>query len=126
MDFFDILKDTFVKGESGQDVTVNELVEEIKEKLSGIIEEPDSIWFVDNSSWAYWCLKTNRVPSPLWHDVILVTFGGLLGIFFSCFDEEAAIESEEIIWLHIMKEHVHNMLLICRLWMINFVGEDKK
>ncbi|WP_194295694.1 hypothetical protein [Peribacillus simplex] len=43
MDFFDILKDTFAKGESGQDVTVNELVEEIKEKLSGIIEHPDSI-----------------------------------------------------------------------------------
>lgn len=43
MDFFDILKDTFAKGESGQDVTVNELVEEIKEKLSGIMEEPDSI-----------------------------------------------------------------------------------
>lgn len=43
MDFFDILKDTFAKGESGQDVTVNELVEEIKEKLSGIIKEPDSI-----------------------------------------------------------------------------------
>ncbi|WP_458354824.1 hypothetical protein [Peribacillus frigoritolerans] len=43
MDFFDILKDTFAKGESGQDITVNELVEEIKEKLSGIIEEPDSI-----------------------------------------------------------------------------------
>ena len=43
MDFFDILKDTFAKGESGQDVTVNELVEEIKEKLSGIIEELDSI-----------------------------------------------------------------------------------
>ncbi len=43
MDFFDILKDTFAKGESGQDVTVNELVEDIKEKLSGIIERPDSI-----------------------------------------------------------------------------------
>lgn len=43
MDFFDILKDTFAKGESGQDVTVNELVEEIKEKLSGIIEQPGSI-----------------------------------------------------------------------------------
>ncbi|MDV7764434.1 hypothetical protein N9I19_07465 [Peribacillus sp. CSMR9] len=43
MDFFDILKDTFAKGESGQDVTVNELVDEIKEKLSGIMEEPDSI-----------------------------------------------------------------------------------
>lgn len=41
--FFDILKDTFAKGEFGQDVTVNELVEEIKEKLSGIIEQPDSI-----------------------------------------------------------------------------------
>lgn len=56
MDFFDILKDTFAKGESGQDVTLNELVEEIKEKLSGIIEQPDSIWSVDNSSWAYWSL----------------------------------------------------------------------
>ncbi|MGE7605412.1 hypothetical protein ACQKML_02280 [Peribacillus frigoritolerans] len=43
MDFFDILKDTFTKGESVQDVTVNELVEEIKEKLRGIIEQPDSI-----------------------------------------------------------------------------------
>ncbi|MFF2856006.1 hypothetical protein [Peribacillus sp. NPDC058002] len=43
MDFFDILKDTFAKGESGQDVTVNEMVEEIKEKLSGIIEEPERI-----------------------------------------------------------------------------------
>ena len=43
MDFFDILKDTFAKGESGQEVTVNEFVEEIKEKLSGIIEQPDSI-----------------------------------------------------------------------------------
>ncbi|MGG4197551.1 hypothetical protein [Peribacillus frigoritolerans] len=43
MDFFDILKDTFAKGEFGQDVTVNELVEEIKEKLSGIIEQPESI-----------------------------------------------------------------------------------
>ncbi|WP_339200371.1 hypothetical protein [Peribacillus sp. FSL P2-0133] len=43
MDFYDILKDTFAKGESGQDVTVNELVEEIKEKLSGIIEEPERI-----------------------------------------------------------------------------------
>ncbi|MEA3573911.1 hypothetical protein [Peribacillus frigoritolerans] len=51
MDFFDILKDTFVKGESGQDVTVNELVEEIKEKLSGIIEQPDSIRSEDTSSW---------------------------------------------------------------------------
>ncbi|WP_347939955.1 hypothetical protein AAEY33_19180 [Peribacillus simplex] len=43
MDFYDILKDTFAKGESGQDVTVNELVDEIKEKLSGIIEQHDSI-----------------------------------------------------------------------------------
>jgi hypothetical protein len=43
MDFFDILKDTFAKGESGQDITVNEIVEEIKEKLSGIMEEPDRI-----------------------------------------------------------------------------------
>lgn len=43
MDFFDILKDTFTKGEYEQNVTVNELVEEIKEKLSVIIEEPDSI-----------------------------------------------------------------------------------
>ncbi|WP_286184430.1 hypothetical protein [Bacillus sp. SD075] len=43
MDFFDILKDTFAKGESGQDVTVNELVEEIKEKLSVIMEQPERI-----------------------------------------------------------------------------------
>ncbi|MFS0765085.1 hypothetical protein [Peribacillus phoenicis] len=43
MDFFDILKDTFTKGETGQDVTVNELVEELKEKLGGIIEEPDKV-----------------------------------------------------------------------------------
>ncbi|MCK1981950.1 MULTISPECIES: hypothetical protein [Peribacillus] len=43
MDFFDILKDSFVKGESGQDVTVNELVEELKEKISGIMEEPDRV-----------------------------------------------------------------------------------
>ncbi|WP_411738675.1 hypothetical protein [Peribacillus sp. S4] len=40
--------------------------------------------------------------------VILVTIGGLL-------DEEAANKSEELIGLHIMKEHVHNMLLFCRL-----------
>ncbi|WP_285289451.1 MULTISPECIES: hypothetical protein [unclassified Bacillus (in: firmicutes)] len=43
MDFFDILKDTFTKGESGQDVTVNEFVEELKEKLSGIMEETDRV-----------------------------------------------------------------------------------
>jgi hypothetical protein len=48
-------------------------------------------------------------------DVILDTFGGLIGIFFPCFDEEAANESEELIGLHIMKEHVYNMLLFCRL-----------
>ncbi|USK78786.1 hypothetical protein LHV56_18240 [Peribacillus frigoritolerans] len=60
-------------------------------------------------------MKTNRWSSPLWQDVILVTIGGLLGIFFSCFDEEAANKSEELIGLHIMKEHVHNMLLFCRL-----------
>lgn len=38
MDFFDILIDTFAKGESGQDVTLNELVGELKEKLSDIWE----------------------------------------------------------------------------------------
>ncbi|MDM5221862.1 hypothetical protein QUF86_14165 [Peribacillus sp. NJ11] len=43
MDFFDILRDTFAKGESGQDVTVNELVDELKEKLGGIMEEPDRV-----------------------------------------------------------------------------------
>jgi flagellar biosynthesis regulator FlbT len=46
--------------------------------------------------------------------VMLGTFGGVLGIFFSCF-KEADIESEELISLHIMKEHVYNMLLFCRL-----------
>ncbi|WP_269085296.1 hypothetical protein [Peribacillus muralis] len=43
MKFFEILKYSFVKGESDQDVTVSELVEELKEKLSGIIEESDSL-----------------------------------------------------------------------------------
>ena len=123
MDFFDILKDTFAKGESGQEVTVNELVEDIKEKLSGIIEQPDSIWFVDNSSWAYWCWKLTG-GRPLWQDVILVTIGGLLGIFFSCFDEEAANKSEELIGLQIMKEHVYNMLLFCRLWKLAYEGDE--
>jgi flagellar biosynthesis regulator FlbT len=57
-------------------------------------------------------------------DVMLGTFGGLLVIFFSCFDEEAAIESEELISLHIMKEHVYNMLLFCRLRMLTNEGEE--
>ncbi|MGE7764388.1 hypothetical protein [Peribacillus sp. NPDC096540] len=43
MSFIDILIDTYTKGEFQQDVTVNELVEDLKEKLSGIIEEHDSI-----------------------------------------------------------------------------------
>ncbi|MGE6375496.1 hypothetical protein [Peribacillus muralis] len=43
MEFFEILKDTFAKGESGEDITLNELVEELKEKLSGIIEESDHL-----------------------------------------------------------------------------------
>ncbi|CAH0233072.1 hypothetical protein SRABI84_02676 [Peribacillus simplex] len=36
-------------------------------------------------------------------------------IFFSFIDVEGAIESEELILIHIMKEHVYNMLLFCRL-----------
>ncbi|WP_269800043.1 hypothetical protein [Bacillus sp. mrc49] len=43
MEFFEILRDTFAKGESGEDITLNELVEELKEKLSGIIEESDRL-----------------------------------------------------------------------------------
>lgn len=43
MEFFEILRDTFAKGESGEDITLNELVEELKEKLSGIIEESDGL-----------------------------------------------------------------------------------
>ncbi|WP_285765458.1 hypothetical protein [Peribacillus sp. SI8-4] len=41
MEFFEILKDTFAKGESGEDITLSELVDELKEKLSIIIEESD-------------------------------------------------------------------------------------
>ncbi|MFD6440592.1 hypothetical protein ACFWDG_12410 [Peribacillus sp. NPDC060186] len=43
MNFIDILLDTYTKGEFQQDVTVNELVEDLKEKLSDIIEEHDRI-----------------------------------------------------------------------------------
>ncbi|MFD4931150.1 hypothetical protein ACFWMS_19920 [Peribacillus butanolivorans] len=43
MDFIDILIDTYTKGEFQQDVTVNDLVEDLKEKLSGIIKEHDRI-----------------------------------------------------------------------------------
>ncbi|MFI8493472.1 hypothetical protein ACIGC1_11235 [Peribacillus butanolivorans] len=43
MNFIDILIDTYTKGEFQQDVTVNDLVEDLKEKLSGIIEEHDRI-----------------------------------------------------------------------------------
>lgn len=39
MDFYDVLKDTFTKGESQQDITVSEVVEELKVKLSVIMEE---------------------------------------------------------------------------------------
>ena len=39
MDFNDVLKDTFTKGESQQDITVSEVVEELKVKLSVIMEE---------------------------------------------------------------------------------------
>ena len=40
MDFNDVLKDTFTKGESQQDITVNEIVEELKVMLSVIMEGP--------------------------------------------------------------------------------------
>ncbi|MGG4155684.1 hypothetical protein [Peribacillus muralis] len=43
MEFFEILKDTFAKGESGEDITLTGLVEELKEKLSAIIEESDRL-----------------------------------------------------------------------------------
>ncbi|WP_269083743.1 hypothetical protein [Peribacillus butanolivorans] len=43
MTFIDILIDTYTKGEFQQGVTVNELVEDLKEKLSSIIEEDDRI-----------------------------------------------------------------------------------
>ncbi|MFJ7637335.1 hypothetical protein [Peribacillus sp. NPDC097225] len=39
MDFYEILKDTFAKGESERDITVSEVVEELKVKLSVIMEE---------------------------------------------------------------------------------------
>ncbi|MFJ7847263.1 hypothetical protein ACIQZM_07585 [Peribacillus sp. NPDC097206] len=39
MDFYEILIDTFAKGESQQDITVSEVVEELKVKLSIIMEE---------------------------------------------------------------------------------------
>lgn len=39
MDFYDVLKDTFTKGESQQDITVSEVVEELKVKLGIIMEE---------------------------------------------------------------------------------------
>lgn len=38
MTFHDILIDMVSKAESNQDVTVDDLVEELKEKLSGIME----------------------------------------------------------------------------------------
>lgn len=40
MDFYDILKDTFTKGQSQQDITVSEVVEELKVKLSVLMEGP--------------------------------------------------------------------------------------
>lgn len=38
MEFYDILKDVFAKVETEQDITVNEVVEELKVKLSVIME----------------------------------------------------------------------------------------
>ncbi|MFJ7679209.1 hypothetical protein ACIQXQ_14310 [Peribacillus sp. NPDC097198] len=38
MTFHDILIDVVLKSESNQDVTVDDVVEELKEKLSGIME----------------------------------------------------------------------------------------
>ncbi|MGG4155691.1 hypothetical protein [Peribacillus muralis] len=43
MEFLEILKDTYAKGESGEDITITELVEELKGKLSAIIEEPERV-----------------------------------------------------------------------------------
>ncbi|WP_260320309.1 MULTISPECIES: hypothetical protein [Peribacillus] len=41
MEFLEILKDTYAKGEFGEDITITELVEELKGKLSAIIEDSD-------------------------------------------------------------------------------------
>lgn len=41
MEFLEILKDTYAKGEFSEDITITELVEELKGKLSAIIEDSD-------------------------------------------------------------------------------------
>ncbi|WP_285765453.1 hypothetical protein [Peribacillus sp. SI8-4] len=43
MEFFKVLKDTRAKGEFGEEMTITELVGELNDKLSKIIEESDGV-----------------------------------------------------------------------------------